>query len=345
VPGRDVRRFAGDGAVTVPRLLAALRSVGRPTLAAVSVALLGLAVGGAYVAFGAEATRRPSITSGPAQWTNQTSGAFAYTSKSSVTFLCSLDGAAFSPCGSGTGGSTSYAGPLSPGSHAFRVEAQSGTWTSKPSVWKWTIDTTPPPPPWLARKPSNPTTQRNSTFEYKDGEHGISFRCKLDGASYSRCSKKEKYRNLAQGWHTFCVVALDRAGNVSPETCYGWQIGAGAAPVSISGSPLAGDLLYPGATGVAINLVFTNPSATPITIQSVAVTVSGTSAPGCATANFTVAQQLTATPVVPGNSTRSLQDLGVPQADWPKLQMAAGGNQNACQNAAVDLAYSGTATG
>ena len=37
--------------------------------------------------------------------------------------------------------------------------------------------------------------------------------------------------------------------------------------------------------------------------------------------NFTVSQQLTATPTVPANSTKSLQDLGVAQADWPQLQM------------------------
>jgi hypothetical protein len=73
--------------------------------------------------------------------------------------------------------------------------------------------------------------------------------------------------------------------------------------------------------------------------------VTGTSAADCAAANFTVAQQLAATPTVPASSTKSLQDLGVPQANWPQLQMSGSANQNSCQNATVNLGYSGTATG
>jgi hypothetical protein len=327
------------------QLLTALRKVGRPALAAVSLALLGLAIGGAYVAFGAEETNKPRITSGPAKQTNHTSAAFTYTSKSDVAFLCSLDGAAFSECGSGDGGSMSYSGPLAAGSHAFSVVAQSGSWRSGPSVWKWTIDTTPPPPSSFVRMPSNPTTSRTATFKYKDSEHEVSFRCKLDGASSARCGGSARYKNLGQGWHTFCALAIDLAGNVSTETCFTWRIGADAAPFTIAGNPLSGSLLYPGAPGVAINLSFTNANTTPITIQSATVSVSGTSVAGCAAANFAVVQQLTATPIVPGASTRSLQELGVPQASWPTQQMIAGGNQDACQNATVNLTYSGTATG
>ena len=112
----------------------------------------------------------------------------------------------------------------------------------------------------------------------------------------------------------------------------------------MTGSPPVGVLLYPGAPPVPINLVFTNPNSSPITIQSATVSVTGTSA-GCGAGAFQMTQQLTANPTVPANSTRSLQDLGVPQANWPKLQMANSGNQNACQNATVNLGYSGTATG
>jgi hypothetical protein len=104
-------------------------------------------------------------------------------------------------------------------------------------------------------------------------------------------------------------------------------------------------LLYPAGPAVPINLVFTNPNASPITIQSATVSVTGTSVGGCAGANFSVSQQLSATPTVPASSTKSLQDLGVPQGNWPKLQMVGSGNQNACQNATVNLGYTGTATG
>jgi hypothetical protein len=41
----------------------------------------------------------------------------------------------------------------------------------------------------------------------------------------------------------------------------------------------------------------------------------------------------------------SLQQLGVGQSDWPQLRMLDAGNQDACRNASVNLAYTGTATG
>jgi hypothetical protein len=321
------------------------RLVGRPIVAVVSVAVVCLAAGGAYIALAAVKESRPTITSGPAKRTNQTSAAFTYTGKSGVTFLCSLDGNPFTPCGSGPSGSTSYAGPLAAGPHVFRVEAHNGPSTSDSATQRWTVDTTPPPPPTLKHAPANGTTKNKVTFKYSDSERDVSFWCRLDGAPYKACHDSRVYDHLDSGWHTFCVDASDQAGNFSNAACYTWQIGAGAMQFAIAGSPLPGSVLYPGAPAVAINLVFTNPNAAPITVQSVTVSVSGTSAAGCTVGNFTVSQGLTATPAVPANTTKSLQDLGVPQADWPKLQMIGSGDQDACQSATVDLTYSGTATG
>jgi hypothetical protein len=323
--------------------LDSLRAVSRPIVVLVTVALLCLAAGGAYVALAATKGGGPKITSGPGKHTKQTSATFTYRSKAGVTFLCSLDSEPVTPCGNGPSDSTSYAGPLAPGSHTFRVEARIGPSTSDPATWTWTVDTTPPPRPILEQTPPNPTTKKQAKFAYSDSERGVSFWCKLDGAVYRSCRGSQTYRELGSGLHTFCVDASDQAGNFSAATCYTWLIGAGAAAFSIAGGPLPGSLLYPGAPAVAINLVFTNPNAAPIAIQSVTVAVGGTSAAGCAAGNFTVSQNLTATPTVPANSTRSLQELGVPQTAWPKLQMI--GDQDACQNATVELTYSGTATG
>ena len=44
--------------------------------------------------------------------------------------------------------------------------------------------------------------------------------------------------------------------------------------------------MRPAAIAVAINLVLTNPNAFPITVQSAAASVSGTSAGGCTVGNF-----------------------------------------------------------
>lgn len=289
---------------------------------------------------------KPRITSAPPGLTKQTAASFTYTNTSSVTFMCSYDGAAFAACGSGTSGSSTNAGPLADGPHSFQVKAKQGSSAmSAADSRTWTVDTAAPPQPTFTQTPSNPTTDNKATLGFTDAETGVTLQCKLDAAAYASCKSPVRYSNLAQGSHTFCAQALDKAGNSSTAACYTWQIGAGAAPFTMAGSPLSGSVLYPGGAAVAINLVFTNPNGSPITIQSATVTVSGTSAPGCAAGNFAVTQQLTATPTVPANSTKSLQELGVAQSQWPQLQMIGSGNQNSCQNATVNLAYSGTATG
>jgi hypothetical protein len=50
--------------------------------------------------------------------------------------------------------------------------------------------------------------------------------------------------------------------------------------------------------------------------------------------------------VIPANTTESLSDLGVPQADWPVLSMADNNvNQDNCVNATLNLGFTGTASG
>ena len=62
----------------------------------------------------------PVITSTPANPTNQTSASFSFTdTQTGVSFLCQLDGSAFSACSS----PAPYSG-LSQGSHTFSVKAQ-----------------------------------------------------------------------------------------------------------------------------------------------------------------------------------------------------------------------------
>jgi hypothetical protein len=323
-----------------------LRSARRA--AAILVALLALASGAAWAALGGaggSSPPKPTITRGPNEVTNQTAADFAYRGKAGAVFVCSLDGGAFAACGSGPTGSIAYAGPLAQGNHAFRVAAQVGTATSRPRAWTWKVDTQPPPAPAFTRTPSSPTTATSARFSYRDDERGTSYACRLDGAGYLACAASMRYRSLTTSAHAFCVRALDRAGNASSASCYSWVVGLSSASFSVSGGPLAGALLYPGAPAVPLDLVITNPNPAPITIQSLTVSVAGTSAAGCGAANFGMAQQLQASPTVPGGTTASLQDLGVAQSDWPQLRMLDAGNQDACRNATVDLSFSGTATG
>ena len=103
--------------------------------------------------------------------------------------------------------------------------------------------------------------------------------------------------------------------------------------------------LLPGAGSVPVDIAFENPNAVPISITSVTLRVASTSPAGCASA-IVVARQLRTVPVIPAGSTRSLSALGVPQQDWPQLEMRDDRtNQNACQNATIQLALIGEARG
>jgi hypothetical protein len=99
------------------------------------------AVVGLLPSGGATPPPAPTITSSPANPTNQTSASFSFSdTQAGVTFLCQLDTAAFTACTS----PISYAGPLAQGSHVFSVEAQDSSGNqSSPTSYSWTINTTP----------------------------------------------------------------------------------------------------------------------------------------------------------------------------------------------------------
>jgi len=78
-----------------------------------------------------------TITSAPPAMTSATDAAFSFTSSApNATFECSLDGAAFTPCGSPAGYTQ-----LAVGSHSFRVEAidPTGNADPTPASYTWTI--------------------------------------------------------------------------------------------------------------------------------------------------------------------------------------------------------------
>ncbi|PYV78310.1 MAG: hypothetical protein DMG96_08305 [Acidobacteria bacterium] len=78
----------------------------------------------------------PTITSTPANPTNQTSATFSFTdTEAGVSFLCQLDGGAFSACPS----PQSYSG-LSLGNHTFSVKAQDAAGNqSGAASFTWTV--------------------------------------------------------------------------------------------------------------------------------------------------------------------------------------------------------------
>ncbi len=199
------------------------------------------------------------------------------------------------------------------------------------------------PTPVITEHPDNPTTARDARFAFTGSDQDVSFLCSVDWGWPHRCWSPRNVSGWRIGWHRFCVRAVDTAGNVSASTCFSWKIVRQQQNLSIAGSPLPGVLLYPGGGNVPVNLVFTNPNATPITVTRASVTITGTSAAGCAAANFSVVQQWRGSLVVLAHSSQSLQGGGLPQSSWPQLAMRDSGNQDACEHATVDLSFAGTA--
>jgi hypothetical protein len=124
---------------------------------------------------------------------------------------------------------------------------------------------------------------------------------------------------------------------------------------SLTNFTLRGDVtqpLFPGALA-PVNVRITNPFAFAIRVTGITVTPkqattkNGQPNPGCdGTVNLRFTQQFTGSPVTVGaGATRSLSELGVPEAQWPLLTMPnLATNQDACKGTSFSFSYSGTAT-
>lgn len=109
---------------------------------------------------------------------------------------------------------------------------------------------------------------RTATFaftgQYRAGEPAPAFLCRLDGGAFTPCTSPVTHRELADGPHTFQVLALGDNGkmDVTPAS-YTWRIGNAPAP-----SPALAKLFLPlvanrtvsvGQAGVGEDVVITAP--------------------------------------------------------------------------------------
>src|SRR4051812_3486178 len=101
-----------------------------------------LAAGLALAAGSPPKPAAPTITSHPADPSNQATALFHYSSATpGASFECQLDGTAFASCPA-TG--KSYAGPLADGKHTFKARALAAGKTSGEATYSWTVDTAAP---------------------------------------------------------------------------------------------------------------------------------------------------------------------------------------------------------
>jgi hypothetical protein len=161
----------------------------------------------------------PALTATPPDPSNSSAATFAFSDDDpAATFVCQLDGGAFAACPS------TYAG-LGEGAHTFAVRAVDPAGNeSTATPYAWMIDLTPPPPPTIDSAPPNVTASTSATFSFTDADASAAFLCSRDGGDFSACSSSITYTDLAEGAHTFAVMAVDPAGNQSTVASYTWFI-------------------------------------------------------------------------------------------------------------------------
>jgi hypothetical protein len=172
----------------------------------------------------------PTLTSKPPTATASTSASFAFTDDdATASYLCRLDGAAFSACTS----PKAYTG-LAAGQHTFNVKARDPAGNeSAPTPYGWTIDLINPvvtiDP---ATQPHDPTNGRSASFAFTSNKLGSTFTCSLEGATFTPCTSPAAYSGLADRRHRFAVRATDPLGTTGPATVWEWTVDtlAPAAP-------------------------------------------------------------------------------------------------------------------
>jgi hypothetical protein len=141
------------------------------------------------------------------------------------------------------------------------------------------------------------------------------------------------------------LVVKGTSGAVNATTTAHLTVSAGQGQnFGLSGS--ADRLLAPGVSGF-IDVSITNPNNQPLNVTGITVSVTATSKPTCTTSNFAVTQFSGTYPiVVPANSTRTLSQLGIAQAQRPKVSMIdLPVNQDICKNTGITLGFTGTGNG
>ncbi|HET7443880.1 MAG TPA: hypothetical protein VFJ57_04410 [Solirubrobacterales bacterium] len=85
-----------------------------------------------------------------------------------------------------------------------------------------------PPDTEITSSPPDPTPFGEATFEFSGSDPNGSvggFECSLDGAPFSACTSPQAYADLADGSHTFEVLARDQLATADPSPAsYEWEV-------------------------------------------------------------------------------------------------------------------------
>lgn len=207
---------------------------------------------------GATTLTRTSPTADP---TNSNSQTFSLAAAEPGGVLsCKLDSGFYATCPTSP---ITVAG-LSDGSHTFSaIQTDAAGNTGPAASVTWTVDTTAPAAPSIARtNPTiTPTSSTSQTISYGGLEPGATTQCKLDTGSYGSCQATPfTLGGLAEGSHTVQITQTDTAGNTSAPGSVSWIV----------------DSIAPGAP----TLSRTSPAVTPTNSKAQEFAYSGTESGG-----------------------------------------------------------------
>src|SRR3954454_10816142 len=174
----------------------------------------------------------PVFTQTPPASTSSSAAAFQWTAPTSESFTCSLNGARFNGCGSGTTGSASVTARS--GSNTFSVKGVlPKVGKTKPkattTTYAWSVDTTPPQAPTVTAVTPNPTRNTTASISFSDGDPtAVSYACAVDSsnpADATACSSPYFVAGpLSETSHTAYVYAFDALSNRSLPGSTTWTV-------------------------------------------------------------------------------------------------------------------------
>ena len=124
------------------------------------------------------------------------------------------------------------------GEHTYRVRAKdpAGNVDASPEVRTLTVDSEGPATT-IDQKPDAPTNETTADFEFSC-EAGATFECTLDSGPAEDCNDgTASYDSLAEGDHTFSVVATDTHNNAGPAATHTWTVDTTAPDTSLDSGP------------------------------------------------------------------------------------------------------------
>jgi hypothetical protein len=175
----------------------------------------------------AVALETPIITSGPGEFTSDTTPTFAFSGPSEAGFECQVVaggelGDNFQACTS----PYTVAQSLEDGEYEFQVYASTnrGENISEVAYWDFTVTTKNPDEPTLRTTPAKRTKDKAALISFRAANRSLTSFCKLDNNKETSCRSSAYYRNLSDGNHVFRVYSQDEAGNKSKTVTYRWIV-------------------------------------------------------------------------------------------------------------------------